>query len=76
MIFDKIKINHEMPLELMLDPRFDDLTDYSYDLVHMNDEIPEYKKYFRDSLAKGRQVLLDNSVFELDEPFNPEKFVA
>ena len=75
MIFDKIKINHEMPLELMLDPRFDDLTDYSYDLVHMNDEIPEYKKYFQDSLAKGRQVLLDNSVFELDEPFNPEKFV-
>lgn len=64
-----------MPLELMLDSRFDDLTDYSYDLVHMNDEIPEYKKYFQDSLAKGRQVLLDNSVFELDEPFNPEKFV-
>lgn len=75
MSYNKIKINHEMPLSLMLDPRFDDLTDYSYDLVHMNDEIPEYKQYFKDALARGRQVLLDNSVFELDEPFNPDKFV-
>lgn len=71
----EIKINHEMPLALMLDPRFDELTDYSYDLVHMNDEIPEYKQYFKDALAKGRKVLLDNSVFELEEPFNPAKFV-
>lgn len=64
-----------MPLELMLDSRFNSLTDYDYDLVHLNTEQPEYLQYFKNSLKSGRQVLLDNSVFELEEPFNPEKFV-
>ena len=70
-----IKINHEMPLSLMLDKRFNSLTDYAYCLVHLLDEQPEYSKFFKNELSQGRQVLLDNSVFELEKPFDPNKFV-
>lgn len=68
-----IKINHETPLTMM--DEMQTLTDYDYCLVHLTKTNEKYKKYFLDAIAKGRQILLDNSVFELEEPFDPEEFV-
>ena len=68
-----IKVSHECPLCLMEKSR--SFNDYDYALVHLFKDNPKYKQFFVDSLKMGRQVLLDNSVFELDEPFNPDKFV-
>lgn len=72
-MFHKIGINHETPLALM--PEMQNMTDYDYCLVHLTKTNPEYKQYFLDAIAKGRKVLLDNSVFELETPFDPEEFV-
>lgn len=67
-----IKIAHEAPLEI-----FDDiqsLTDYDYALVHLFEENEEYWNKFKTAASKGREIILDNSIFELEEAFNAEKF--
>lgn len=69
----KILINHETPFCMMQEMQT--VTDYDYCLVHLCYTNPEYKQFFIDAIKKGRKVLLDNSVFELEEPFNPDKFV-
>lgn len=69
----KILINHETPFCMMNEMQT--MTDYDYCLVHLIYENPGYKQYFIDAIKKGRKVLLDNSVFELEEPFNPDRFV-
>jgi hypothetical protein len=48
--------------------------DYEYCLVHLTEQYPEYYQFFKDSLAEGREVLLDNSIFELGESFDPVKY--
>ena len=68
-----LRINHETPFEMMKEVQ--GMTDYDYCLVHLCKDNPEYKQYFLDAKANGRDVLLDNSVFELEEPFNPDAFV-
>lgn len=73
MKYHSLKINHETPFEMMEEVQ--KLTDYDYGLVHLYDTNPAYKQYFIDARKAGRDVLLDNSVFELEEPFNPDKFV-
>lgn len=67
-----IKIAHEAPLEI-----FDDiqsLTDYDYALVHLFEENEEYWNKFKTAASKGREIILDNSIFELEEAFDAEKF--
>ena len=67
-----IKIAHEAPKGI-----FDDiqkLTDYDYALVHLLEEDEEYLRLFEESILKGREVILDNSIFELEEAFDAEKF--
>lgn len=72
-MYNKIKINHETPFCMMKEMQ--NYTEYDYALVHLFDTNQEYLQFFKDALKNGRQVLLDNSVFELEEPFNPDKFV-
>ena len=48
--------------------------DYDYALVHLFETHPEYLKFFKRALASGREVLLDNSIFELGEAFDGDKF--
>lgn len=67
-----MKISHESPLSLLDSSRL--YNDYDYALVHLFEEIPEYLKFFQDSVQQGRHVLLDNSIFELGEAFDSEKF--
>ena len=67
-----IKIAHEAPKSIFED--IQKLTDYDYALVHLLEEDEEYLKLFEKAIKKGREVILDNSIFELEEAFEAEKF--
>lgn len=67
-----IKIAHEAPLDIFEEvQRF---TDYDYALVHLLEENPRYRDTFERAIKKGREVILDNSIFELEEAFEAERF--
>ena len=67
-----IKIAHESPKSIFEEvQRF---TDYDYALVHLFEEDKEYLEQFKKAIAKGREVILDNSIFELEEAFDAAKF--
>jgi hypothetical protein len=67
-----MKISHEVPFCLMEQSR--SFNDYEYSLVHLFEEHADYYDFFKESLKQGRSVLLDNSVFELEEAFDPDRF--
>ena len=67
-----IKISHESPLSMLEISRT--YNDYDYALVHLFETHPQYYKFFKDSVAMGRHVLLDNSIFELGKAFDPKKY--
>ena len=69
-----IKIAHEAPLDIFEEvQRF---TDYDYALVHLLEENPRYRDAFERAIKKkGREVILDNSIFELEEAFEADRFV-
>ena len=67
-----IKIAHESPKSIFEEvQRF---TDYDYALVHLFEEDEEYLKQFKEAALKGREIILDNSIFELEEAFDADKF--
>lgn len=63
-----MKIAHESPNSIFNEAQ--SLTDYDYALVHLFEENEQYYENFRQALIKGREVILDNSIFELGEAFN------
>jgi hypothetical protein len=65
-------VSHETPISFLAQSR--SYNDYDYALVHLFETHPEYYNFFKSSLLQGREVLLDNSIFELKESFNPEKY--
>lgn len=67
-----IKVAHESPISIMSQIR--DMTSYDYALVHLFETHPKYKQFFKESISKGREVLLDNSIFELGTAFDGDKF--
>lgn len=67
-----IKIAHEAPIVNMDSVRRH--TDYSYALVHLLEEEPEYVKYFEKRRDEGDEVILDNSIFELGEAFDADRY--
>ena len=67
-----IQISHEVPFALLNDSR--SFNDYDYALVHLFEEHSEYLHFFFESLEQGRKVILDNSVFELEEAFDADRF--
>ena len=67
-----MKIAHESPISIFNE--IQKVTDYDYALVHLFEESPEYLQKFKDAVAAGREVILDNSIFELEEAFDSEKF--
>lgn len=69
-----IKIAHESPKSIFEEVQR--ITDYDYALVHLFEEDLEYLSKFENALAKGREVILDNSIFELEEAFDAEKFAG
>ena len=68
----KILVSHESPISM-----FDQsliYNDYDYALVHLFETHPTYYQFFKDSITRDRQVLLDNSIFELGASFDKDKF--
>lgn len=68
----KIKIAHEAPIDIFEEVQRK--TDYDYCLVHLLEENPRYRDAFEDAVLRGREVILDNSIFELEEAFEAERF--
>lgn len=66
-------VSHESPISMLEDSK--QYNDYDYALVHLFETHPEYYNFFKMSLAQGREVLLDNSIFELGHAFDSVKFV-
>lgn len=67
-----IKRAHEAPNQIF--QRVQELTDYDYCLVHLMDESEEYRNNFLRASKQGREIILDNSIFELGEAFDGEKY--
>lgn len=67
-----IKVSHEVPLSLLEESR--KFNDYDYALVHLFEKYPKYLQFFKDSIEMEREVLLDNSIFELKTAFNEIEF--
>lgn len=62
-----MKISHEVPFQLLNESIH--FNDYDYCLVHLLDNHKVYRDFFTRSLESGREVLLDNSMYELESPF-------
>ncbi len=68
-----MRVAHEAPLCIF--DAVQELTDYDYALVHLFEENLEYYTKFKQAVDKGRHVILDNSVFELEEAFDSDRFL-
>ena len=68
-----MKTYHEAPLSIFKD--IQRVTDGDYALVHLFEENKEYFNTFKQAVADGREVILDNSLFELGESFDPREYV-
>lgn len=68
-----MKIAHEAPLNIF--NRVQEVTDYDYALVHLFEESDEYYQKFVRAEAMGREIILDNSIFELGVAFDPWKYM-
>lgn len=66
-----IKIAHESPVGLFY--YVQSKTDYDYCLVHLLEENDTYRELFRQACF-DREVILDNSIFELGEAFDMKHF--
>ena len=65
-------VSHESPISILGESR--DYNDYDYALVHLFETQPDYYNFFKHSISLDREVLLDNSIFELGESFDSDKF--
>ena len=70
-----IKVSHESPISILDISR--EYNDFDYCLVHLLDQYPVYKDFFKFArMAYNREVLLDNSIFELGKAFDSHEFWA
>ena len=67
------KISHEVPLELL--ETSNKFNDYDYALVHLFDKYPEYYEFYKKQVGRGRMVILDNSAYELGQPYDWKDYV-
>lgn len=69
----RIKRYHEAPKSVFKEVQ--KITDGDYALVHLFEEDQEYYNLFKQAVSSGRDVILDNSLFELREAFDGDKYV-
>lgn len=69
-----MKISHEAPVYMF--DEIDAQTDYNYALVHLFEESEQYYDKFKVLVDRGREVILDNSIFEKGEAFESEQFAT
>lgn len=67
-----IKRFHEAPISIF--ELVQSLTDGDYALVHLFQENAEYRNMFYRARDAGREIILDNSVFELGPKFDVDVF--
>lgn len=58
-----MKISHEVPLSYLKPSR--EFNDYDYALSHLFDQSEEYVKFFEESSRIGREIIIDNSAYEI-----------
>lgn len=68
-----VRIAHEAPISIFNDVQ--KTTDIDYALVHLLEQDYEYFSLFKKAVQKGREVILDNSIFELGESFNSDQYL-
>ena len=69
----KLIVSHESPIELFEQSL--SYNDYQYCLVHLMEENEQYRDWFLTVNKRfGTEVLLDNSIFELGEAFDPVQY--
>jgi len=65
-------VSHEVPKSLLdLSLSFND---YDYFLIHQIFKFQEYRDFFKKSKDLNRRQILDNSLYELKETFDPDVF--
>jgi hypothetical protein len=68
-----MKVSHESPISMLEYSR--EYNDFDYCLVHLLDQSPEYSHYYYNARSVyNREVLLDNSIFELGKAFDSREF--
>jgi len=68
-----IRIFHEAPLSIM--DKVQSLTGGDYMLPHLMDKYEAYVKYFTNAKAKGRYIIMDNSLHELGYAYYQERLL-
>lgn len=68
-----VRVAHEAPLYIF--DQVQQVTDYDYCLVHLLEENQNYLDKFIEAVNKWRYVILDNSVFELGEAFDSNRYL-
>lgn len=69
-----IKVSHESPISILQTSTL--YNDFDYCLVHLTETHPNYYRFFKHSReVYNREVLLDNSIFELGHAFDSDKFL-
>lgn len=68
-----IRIAHEAPIGIF--EFVQNHTEYDYALVHLLDSNKEYRDMFFKAKEQGREIYLDNSIFELGEAYDSDKYV-
>ena len=66
-----MKVSHEVPRCLLEMSR--EYNDYSYCLPHLLDIDEDYRNFFYEEKAKGRYVIMDNSLHELGEAYDYDR---
>lgn len=67
-----IKTFHEAPKSIFSTVQA--LTSGDYALVHLMEQDPEYAQLFLQAKQNGREIILDNSIFELGEAFDTQLY--
>ena len=69
----KIQVSHESPISLLDQSLY--YNDYAYALVHLFETHTEYYNFFKVlRMTSNTPVLLDNSIFELGESFDEDRY--
>lgn len=67
-----MKTYHEAPISIF--EKVQELTDGDYALVHLLESNLQYLGMFQKAIADGRDVILDNSIFELGTAFDGNQY--
>jgi hypothetical protein len=67
-----IEVSHESPISILKSSL--EYNDYCYALVHLFETHDTYFNFFKEAKLLGKEVYLDNSIFELGKSFDPDKY--